>query len=115
MSNNEDDFKKLLSGALKVKNKKIDESGLVEISNSTASRSNIPVKRTCENCICDKSKNLAKPKYTYEELKEMPKDEFHRLANSGCQGCKLGDAFRCSDCPFKGLPSFQEGDDVFFD
>ena len=29
--------------------------------------------------------------------------------------CHLGDPFRCSSCPYKGLPSFNEGDEINFD
>lgn len=112
---NNDDFKKLLSGALKVKNKKNNDSELEIDSTVKDSRGEMPKKRTCENCTCIRSKGGDIPKVTREELKKMSKDEVKKLASGGCQGCKLGDAFRCSDCPFTGLPPFEEGDEVFFE
>lgn len=109
-----ENLKDLLSKALKVKNKRIQEPEL-EVSADGQDRSSLPQKRTCENCTCIRSKGGEKPKITKEELKEMSTEEIQKLANRGCQGCKLGDAFRCSDCPFRGLKPFEEGETVFFD
>ncbi|KAF7684184.1 Anamorsin like protein 1 [Astathelohania contejeani] len=52
-------------------------------------------KRQCANCNCGR------------------KDEKNEF-KSECGSCYLGDAFRCSGCPYRGYPAFKKGEEVFF-
>ena len=54
--------------------------------------------RKCSNCTCNKNTNTNNTVY-----------------KSKCGSCHLGDPFRCSSCPYKGLPPFNEGDEINFD
>ncbi|KAL2118543.1 hypothetical protein VTJ04DRAFT_8203 [Mycothermus thermophilus] len=82
-------------------------------------------RRACKDCTCglaqrleaeekarrakaDKELNALKLKS--EELTEL---DFTVQGKTGsCGSCYLGDAFRCSDCPYIGLPPFKPGEEV---
>ncbi|KAI9505606.1 cytokine-induced anti-apoptosis inhibitor 1, Fe-S biogenesis-domain-containing protein, partial [Coemansia spiralis] len=75
-----------------------------------------PKRKPCKNCTCGLAdggevdegvacKPSEKPKKT-----KKPVD----LANfkSSCNSCSLGDAFRCTSCPYLGMPAFKPGDKI---
>ncbi|KAL8392532.1 hypothetical protein RB595_002646 [Gaeumannomyces hyphopodioides] len=82
-------------------------------------------RRACKDCTCGLAERLeAKDKVRRDKadaqlktLKLASEDlaelDFTVQGKTGsCNSCSLGDAFRCADCPYIGLPPFKPGEEV---
>lgn len=91
-------------------------------------------KKACKGCTCGlaelEAEELAQSKVVLldgaeaGQTVEVAQSEKERLiaaaaaapkASSSCGNCYLGDAFRCSSCPYRGLPAFKPGEKVELD
>ncbi|KZT12548.1 DUF689-domain-containing protein [Laetiporus sulphureus 93-53] len=91
-------------------------------------------KKACKGCTCGlaelEAEELARSKVVIldgsesGQTMEVSQSEKDRLiaaaaatpkATSSCGNCYLGDAFRCSSCPYRGLPAFKPGEKVELD
>ncbi|KAK4191503.1 putative Anamorsin [Podospora australis] len=82
-------------------------------------------RRACKDCTCGLAERLQAEdkarrekaesarntlKLKSEDLSEL---DFTVKGKTGsCNGCYLGDAFRCEGCPYIGLPAFKPGEEV---
>ncbi|KAL1569247.1 anamorsin [Salvia divinorum] len=62
-------------------------------------------KKACKNCSCGRAGDEEKVKLG------LTMDQINN-PQSACGSCGLGDAFRCSTCPYKGLPKFKLGEKI---
>ncbi|KAI1438914.1 DUF689-domain-containing protein [Xylaria sp. CBS 124048] len=84
-------------------------------------------RRACKDCTCglaakieaeDKArrakadKDLNVLKLDADDLDDLELDFTVKGKVGSCGSCSLGDAFRCADCPYIGLPAFKPGEEV---
>jgi len=102
----------------------IDESSLLESQDFTKpiiqplECAPAPGKRrkACKDCTCGLKEldEAADTKLRTLPIVALGDDEFDFTVQgkSSCGSCGLGDAFRCSGCPFIGMPAFKPGEEV---
>ena len=64
--------------------------------------------KPCKNCNCGRAEKENLQQKQEEQKKLDPNFK------PSCGKCYLGDAFRCSGCPFRGQPAFEPGDKIQF-
>ncbi|KAK9808036.1 hypothetical protein WJX73_007288 [Symbiochloris irregularis] len=65
-----------------------------------------PTKKACANCSCGRAEAEA------AGVKADLTPDMLDNPQSACGSCGLGDAFRCSTCPYRGLPKFKTGEKI---
>jgi hypothetical protein len=74
-------------------------------------------RKACKNCSCGLAdKEESSNNVVSLDLMDDIVDEIVEIdptpKSSGCGSCTLGDAFRCSTCPYLGMPAFSTGDKI---
>ncbi|CEP18410.1 hypothetical protein [Parasitella parasitica] len=76
-------------------------------------------RKACKGCTCGREEGDEEENGNVVALDLMEDVEQEVIEvdptpkeNSGCGSCSLGDAFRCSTCPYMGMPAFNEGDKI---
>ncbi|CAI4045307.1 electron carrier DRE2 SKDI_11G2790 [Saccharomyces kudriavzevii IFO 1802] len=103
-----------------------DDSSKPMITMITCGKSKTKKKKACKDCTCGmkeqeereindlRSQQDKVVKFSENELTEIDFTIDGKKVG-GCGSCSLGDAFRCSGCPYLGLPAFKPGQPINLD
>lgn len=74
-------------------------------------------RKACKNCTCGRAEEEANGVVSLDMMDDYnQEDEIVEVdptpKKTGCGSCTLGDAFRCSTCPYLGMPAFSAGDKI---
>lgn len=70
-------------------------------------------KKACKNCTCGLADQEIKQEQAQREEQKkvmLELDQVDTEIKSSCGSCYKGDAFRCSTCPYLGMPAFKQGE-----
>lgn len=102
----------------------IEEDSLVntdrEITMITCGKTKTRKKKACKDCSCglkeEENEEIDNIRNTQAKIVKFSAEEITEIdftiegkSVGGCGSCSLGDAFRCSGCPYLGLPAFKPG------
>lgn len=69
-------------------------------------------KKACKNCSCGRAEEEVEQAKQQSDPKSGGVVKMQAAPKSACGSCGLGDAFRCSTCPYLGQPAFKAGNVV---
>lgn len=108
---NEEEFNKILEMALTGRrDPRGKRTTYMQPENDEKPNTNadLNVRRSCANCTCGKKQINTNGN---EKGNTNGKEPTYK---SACGSCYLGDAFRCSSCPYLGMPPFEKGKEFNF-
>ncbi|CCC69533.1 hypothetical protein NCAS_0C05430 [Naumovozyma castellii] len=108
----------------------IEEDDLIEgrddngnITMIVCGKSNTKKKKACKDCSCgikeEEEQEIDNIRSQQDNVVKFTEDELTEIDFTidgkkigGCGSCSLGDAFRCTGCPYLGLPAFKPGEAI---
>lgn len=94
-----------------------------DITMITCGKTKTRRRKACKDCSCglkeQEEQEIDRVRKQQDSVVKFSEDELTEIDFTiegkkvgGCGSCSLGDAFRCSGCPYLGLPAFKPGQQV---